>query len=160
VDDTVTAQLRSTSTSQTQRDLACEADPDRSRRIRPLRNTCQHDTPRIYTRRCSEIEHSEREQVRRRTDKPLRLENGVRKIDPHGAPHPDILRPWRQLLSLPIPCHVHWPRSCCRGRAHSAAVPGKASFRPYRRATIQSEANRSGADAAQPHAAEAGVGRL
>jgi hypothetical protein len=23
------------------------------------------------------------------------------------------LSPWRQLLSLPIPCHVHWPRPYC-----------------------------------------------
>jgi hypothetical protein len=32
--------------------------------------------------------------------------------------------PWRQLLSLPIPCHVHWPRSrsYCRSRARTADV--------------------------------------
>ena len=32
--------------------------------------------------------------------------------------------PLRQLLSLPIPCHVHWPRSrsYCRSRARTADV--------------------------------------
>ena len=48
---------------------------------------------------------------------------------PHGAPRPDILSPWRRRLSLPIPCHVHWPRSCCRSRARAAAVCKKACFR-------------------------------
>ena len=47
----------------------------------------------------------------------------------HGAPRPDILSPWRQLLRLPIPCHVHWPRPYCQGRAHTAAVCRKPCFR-------------------------------
>jgi hypothetical protein len=38
----------------------------------------------------------------------------MKKPAPHGAPRRDIRSPWRQLLSLPIPCHVHWPRSCCQ----------------------------------------------
>ena len=38
------------------------------------------------------------------------MKNGeVRETAPHGAPRPGILSPWRQLLSLPIPLHVHWP---------------------------------------------------
>ena len=31
----------------------------------------------------------------------------MKKTDPHGAPRRDIRSPWRQLLSLPLPCHVH-----------------------------------------------------
>ncbi len=46
----------------------------------------------------------------------------------HVAPRPDILSPLRQLLSLPIPCPVHWPRSCCRGRACTAAICRKPCF--------------------------------
>ena len=38
----------------------------------------------------------------------------MKKTAPHGAPRRDIRSPWRQLLSLQIPCHVHWPRSCCQ----------------------------------------------
>jgi hypothetical protein len=46
------------------------------------------------------------------------MENGsVRKIVHHSAPRPDILSPWRQLLSLPMPCHVHWPRFARVARA-------------------------------------------
>ena len=37
--------------------------------------------------------------------------------------------PWRQLLSLPIPCHVHWPRSYCQSRARTAAICRKPCFR-------------------------------
>ena len=48
---------------------------------------------------------------------------------PRGDPRPDILSPWRRRLSLPIPCHVHWPRSCCRSRARAADVCKKACFR-------------------------------
>jgi hypothetical protein len=40
---------------------------------------------------------------------------------PHGDPRPEILSPWRRRLSLPIPCHEHWPRSCCRSRARAYA---------------------------------------
>jgi hypothetical protein len=53
----------------------------------------------------------------------------TKKSAPHGAPRPDILSPWRRLLSLPIPCHVHWPRSCCQSRARTAAICKKACFR-------------------------------
>ena len=52
-----------------------------------------------------------------------------KKSAPHDDPHPDILSPWRRLLSLPIPCHVHWPRSCCQSRARTAAICKKACFR-------------------------------
>ena len=38
----------------------------------------------------------------------------TKKSTPHGDPRPDILSPWRRRLSLPIPYHVHWPRSCCQ----------------------------------------------
>ena len=38
---------------------------------------------------------------------------------PHGDPRPDILSPWRRRLSLPIPCHVHWLRSCYQSHAHA-----------------------------------------
>ena len=48
---------------------------------------------------------------------------------PHADPHPDILSPWCRRLSLPIPCHVHWPRSCYRRRARAAAVCKEACFR-------------------------------
>ena len=34
------------------------------------------------------------------------------KSSPNGAPRPDIPSPWRQLLSLPLPCHKH-----CGGRS-------------------------------------------
>ena len=51
------------------------------------------------------------------------------KIVRHGDPHPDILSTWHQLLSLPIPCHVHWQLPCCLDGARSAGVPGKAGFR-------------------------------
>ena len=44
-------------------------------------------------------------------------------------PRPDILSPWRQLLSLLIPYHVHWTRSYCRGLAHTADVYRKPCFR-------------------------------
>jgi hypothetical protein len=43
-------------------------------------------------------------------------------------PRPDILSPWRQLLSLPIPCHVHCPLSYCRSRARTAAICRKPCF--------------------------------
>ncbi len=32
-------------------------------------------------------------------------------------------------LSLLIPCHVHWPRSCCQSCARTAAICKKACFR-------------------------------
>jgi hypothetical protein len=48
---------------------------------------------------------------------------------PHGAPRRDIQSPWRQLLSLPIPCHVHWPRSYCQSPAHPPDIYGKPCFR-------------------------------
>jgi hypothetical protein len=51
-----------------------------------------------------------------------------KKSDPH-APHPDILSPWCRLLSLQIPCHVHWHRSSCQSRARTAAICKKACFR-------------------------------
>jgi hypothetical protein len=49
----------------------------------------------------------------------------------HGDPRRDIRSPpWRQLLSLPIPCHVHWPRSYCQSPPHPpAAIYGKPYFR-------------------------------
>ena len=43
----------------------------------------------------------------------------MKKTAPHGAPRRDIRSPWRQLLSLPISCHVHWPRSCCQSHARA-----------------------------------------
>ena len=46
----------------------------------------------------------------------------VRIIARHDAPHPDILRTCRQLIRLQIPCHVHWPRSYCQSRAHTADI--------------------------------------
>ncbi len=52
----------------------------------------------------------------------------IRGLPYNGAPRPDILSPLRQLLSLPIPCHVHWPRSCCRSRARTAAICRKSCF--------------------------------
>jgi len=53
----------------------------------------------------------------------------TKKSAPHGAQRPDILSPWRRRMSLPIPCHVHWPRSCCQSRARTAATCKKACFR-------------------------------
>jgi len=53
----------------------------------------------------------------------------MEKTAPHGAPRQDIRSPWRQLLSLPIPCHVHWPRSYCQSPAHPPAICGKPCFR-------------------------------
>ena len=53
----------------------------------------------------------------------------MRKTAPHGAPRRDIRSPWRQLLSLPIPCHAHWPRSYCQSPAHPPAICGKPCFR-------------------------------
>ncbi len=53
----------------------------------------------------------------------------TKKSAPHGDPRPDILSPWRRRLSLPIPCHVHWQRSCCQSRARTAAICKKACFR-------------------------------
>ena len=47
----------------------------------------------------------------------------------HSDPRPDILSPWRQLLRLQIPCHVHWPRSYCRSRARTAVICRKPCFR-------------------------------
>ena len=38
------------------------------------------------------------------------------------AIHAQILSPWRQLLSLPLPCHKHWPRSCWQRPARTAAI--------------------------------------
>jgi hypothetical protein len=46
-----------------------------------------------------------------------------------SAPRPDILSPWRQLLSIPIPCHVHWTRSYCQSRARTAVICRKPCFR-------------------------------
>jgi hypothetical protein len=45
------------------------------------------------------------------------------------APRPDILSPWRQLLTLPLPCHKHWQRSCCQRPARTAAICRKPGFR-------------------------------
>jgi hypothetical protein len=59
----------------------------------------------------------------------LKKWRSVRKTAPHGAPRRDIRSPWRQLLSLPIPCHVHWPRSYCQSPAHPPAICGKPCFR-------------------------------
>ena len=53
----------------------------------------------------------------------------MRKTAPHGAPRRDIRSPWRQLLSIPIPCHVHWQRSYCQSPAHMPAICGKPCFR-------------------------------
>jgi len=53
----------------------------------------------------------------------------VRKIVHHGDPRPDILSPWRQLLNLPIPCHVHWQRSYCRSRSRKTVICRKPCFR-------------------------------
>jgi hypothetical protein len=53
--------------------------------------------------------------------------NSAPVLSPRSTP--DILSPWRQLLSLPIPCHVHWPRSYCRSRARTAAICRKPCFR-------------------------------
>ena len=46
-----------------------------------------------------------------------------------AGPRPDILSPRSQLLSLPNPCHVHWQRPYCRGRARTADVCRKPRFR-------------------------------
>jgi hypothetical protein len=53
----------------------------------------------------------------------------MKKTAPHGAPRRDIRLPWRQLLSLPIPCHVHWPRSYCQSRGRPPDICGKPCFR-------------------------------
>jgi hypothetical protein len=47
-----------------------------------------------------------------RTDRAQRKMAQYEKSSPtatkyYGAPRPDILSPWRQLLSLPLPCHKH-----------------------------------------------------
>ena len=52
----------------------------------------------------------------------------TRKSTPHVGPRRGVLSPWRR-LSLPIPCHVHWPRSCCRRRTRAAAVCKEACYR-------------------------------
>ena len=60
----------------------------------------------------------------------------MKKTAPHGDPRRDIRSPWRQLLSLPIPYHVHWPLSCCQSRSRPPAICGKPCFRgspPYMR---------------------------
>ena len=57
------------------------------------------------------------------------LSLSMEKTAPHGAPRRDIRSPWRQLLSLPIPCHAHWPRSYCQSPAHPPAICGKPCFR-------------------------------
>ena len=44
----------------------------------------------------------------------------MREFVHHGAP--GILLPWRRLLSLQIPCHVHWQRSYCRSRGRTADI--------------------------------------
>ena len=51
------------------------------------------------------------------------------KTAPHGVPRRDIRSPWRQLLSLPLPCHVHWPLSCCQSLSRPPAICGKPCFR-------------------------------
>jgi len=53
----------------------------------------------------------------------------VRKTAPHGDPRPDILSTWCQLLSLPIPCHVHCPRSGSQSRSRTAAICRKPCLR-------------------------------
>jgi len=53
----------------------------------------------------------------------------MKKTDPHGDPRRDIRSRWCQLLSLPIPCHVHWPRSCCQSLWRPPAICGKPCFR-------------------------------
>ena len=62
-------------------------------------------------------------------DPSLRDSLSMKKTAPHGAPRRDIRSPWRQLLSLPIPCHAHWPRSYCQSPAHPPAICGKPCFR-------------------------------
>ena len=52
----------------------------------------------------------------------------MKKTALQGAPRRDIRSPWRQLLSLPIPCHVHWQRSYCQSPAHPPAICGKPCF--------------------------------
>ena len=52
----------------------------------------------------------------------------MKKTALHGAPRRDIRSPWCQLLSLPIPCHVHCPRSCCQSGARPPAICGKPCF--------------------------------
>ena len=52
----------------------------------------------------------------------------MKKTAQHGAPSRDIRSPWRQLLSLPIPCHVHWQRSCCQSLSRPPAICGKPCF--------------------------------
>jgi hypothetical protein len=57
------------------------------------------------------------------------LERWVRKNVHHCDPHPDILSHCRQLLSLPIPCHMHWPRFCSRRPVRTADICRKPGFR-------------------------------
>jgi hypothetical protein len=47
------------------------------------------------------------------------------------CPRPDILSPWRQLLSLLIPCHVHWQLSYCQSRARTGVICRKPCFRGH-----------------------------
>jgi hypothetical protein len=68
------------------------------------------------------------------------------KIVHRGDPRPDILSPWRQLLSLPIPCHdVHQQTPESALRAAAAARPTTRRFQSIPR---------------NPHAMEAGTTRL
>ncbi len=84
---------------------ASRADPEHSQADPTHFLTCFLCTNRKYRWRPLQRAVSDA----RRTKK-----NGqVREIVSHGAPRPDILSPWRQLLNLPLPCHKHWPRSCC-----------------------------------------------
>ena len=63
------------------------------------------------------------------THKPEKKWLSTRKSAPHGGPRRGVLSPWRRRLGLPIPCHVHWPRSCCRRRMRAAAVCKEACYR-------------------------------
>ncbi len=46
----------------------------------------------------------------------------MREFVHHGDLFPGILSPWRRLLILEIPCHVHWHLSYCLSRSHTAAI--------------------------------------
>jgi len=59
----------------------------------------------------------------------LPLWRKVRKIVHHSDPRPDILSTWHQLLSLPIPCHVHCLQSYCLSHVRTAAICRETCFR-------------------------------
>jgi hypothetical protein len=67
---------------------------------------------------------------RHRFNSRLSLESWGLPIYPGSAFSSDAGRsPWRQLLSLPIPYHVHWPRYYCQSPANPPAICGKPCFR-------------------------------